>query len=50
MSGHMRGIAVPAGTAVISGLAIFLNARGVRAAGDATVYTTAKTWSQPGYC
>ncbi|MFA1542652.1 DMT family transporter [Actinomadura monticuli] len=42
MSGHARGIAFAAGTAAISGLAIFLNARGVRAAGDATVYTTAK--------
>ncbi|MEV5571909.1 EamA family transporter [Spirillospora sp. NPDC052269] len=42
MTGHARGIAFASGTAVISGVAIFLNARGVRAAGDATVYTTAK--------
>ncbi|GAA1835302.1 DMT family transporter [Actinomadura chokoriensis] len=46
MSGHAtgypRGIAFAGGTAVVSGVAIFLNARGVRAAGDAAVYTTAK--------
>ncbi|RFU38387.1 DMT family transporter, partial [Actinomadura logoneensis] len=42
MTGYARGIGFASGTAVVSGVAIFLNARGVRAAGDAVVYTTAK--------
>lgn len=42
MNPRSRGIAFASGTAVVSGVAIFLNARGVREAGDVTVYTTAK--------
>ncbi|WP_395729274.1 DMT family transporter [Nakamurella sp.] len=37
-----RGLLLALLTAVISGVAIFLNAYGVRAVGNATVYTTAK--------
>lgn len=37
-----RGLTFAAGTAVISGVAVFVNSYGVRAVGDATVYTTAK--------
>lgn len=36
------GLAFATGTMLISGLAVFLNASGVRAFGDATAYTTAK--------
>jgi len=41
-SSRTRGIAWALLTAVISGVAVFLNSYGVRAAGNATVYTTAK--------
>jgi drug/metabolite transporter (DMT)-like permease len=41
-SSRARGIAWALLTAVISGVAVFLNSYGVRAAGNATVYTTAK--------
>jgi drug/metabolite transporter (DMT)-like permease len=37
-----RGVAIALGTALISGLAVYLNAFGVRAVPDAAVYTTAK--------
>lgn len=37
-----QGLAFAGGTAVISGFAVFINANGVRAFGDATAYTTAK--------
>lgn len=40
--GRRTGILLALGTAVISGLAVFLNADAVRAFGDATAYTTAK--------
>lgn len=41
-SSRARGIAWALLAAGISGVAVFLNARGVRAAGNPTVYTTAK--------
>lgn len=37
-----RGVALALGTALISGLAVYLNAFGVRSVPDAAVYTTAK--------
>lgn len=37
-----RGIALAGATAAISGVAVYLNGRGVAAYGDATAYTTAK--------
>lgn len=37
-----RGLLLAAGAAVISGVAVFVNGYGVKAVGDATVYTTAK--------
>jgi drug/metabolite transporter (DMT)-like permease len=37
-----QGLAFAGATAVISGVAVFVNADGVRAFGDATAYTTAK--------
>jgi drug/metabolite transporter (DMT)-like permease len=42
MSRTRQGLAFAAGTAVISGFSVFINANGVRAFGDATVYTTMK--------
>jgi drug/metabolite transporter (DMT)-like permease len=39
---RQTGLLLALGTAVISGFAVFLNADGVRAFGDATAYTTAK--------
>ena len=36
------GMALALGAAVVSGVAVFVNAYGVRAVPDATVYTTAK--------
>ena len=39
---NRTGIALALGAAVVSGVAVFLNAYGVRAVPDATVYTTAK--------
>ncbi|WP_030172096.1 DMT family transporter [Spirillospora albida] len=42
MTPWARGIGIAVVTAVISGVAVFLNAKGVRAVGEATVYTTAK--------
>ncbi|WP_171064099.1 hypothetical protein [Actinomadura soli] len=42
MTGRARSIAFASGTAAISGVAIFLNARGVHAASDAADNTAAK--------
>ncbi len=39
---HRHGLALAFGAALISGVAVFVNGYGVRAAPDATVYTTAK--------
>jgi len=41
-SDSRRGIALAFGAAAVSGVAVFINAYGVRAVADATVYTTAK--------
>lgn len=41
-STHRRGILLAAGTAAVSGIAVYVNAIGVRAVGDATLYTTMK--------
>lgn len=42
MNRHRTGLLLAAATAVVSGVAIPFNALGVRAVGDATLYTTAK--------
>lgn len=39
---HRRGILLAAVTAVVSGVAVYVNGIGVRAVGDATLYTTMK--------
>jgi drug/metabolite transporter (DMT)-like permease len=42
MDRRSQGLAFAGSTAVISGIAVFVNSGGVRAFGDATAYTTAK--------
>ncbi len=42
MNTRTTGLAFAGGTALISGVAVFVNSGGVRAFGDATAYTTAK--------
>jgi drug/metabolite transporter (DMT)-like permease len=42
MGRRSQGLTFAGGTAVISGIAVFVNSGGVRAFGDATAYTTAK--------
>jgi drug/metabolite transporter (DMT)-like permease len=42
MNRTRQGLAFAGGTAVISGIAVFVNSGGVRAFGDPTVYTSAK--------